>query len=75
MWKNQKQVKVHGYYVKNSGREGVRIFTDDGCAYCKGNENLFVWANKIDRIWDCEKNFDWPKWSMFGSVDANSTKK
>lgn len=49
------------------------MLTDDGCAYCKGNENLFVWADKIDRIWDCEKNFDWPKWSMFGNIET--TKK
>jgi hypothetical protein len=34
-WKNQKVVKVHGYYVKNMGRDSIRLQTEDGCVFCK----------------------------------------
>ena len=51
-WNNSKQIKVHGFFVKNLGKEIVRIQTNDGCAFCKGGESIFIWADEIVKIWE-----------------------
>jgi hypothetical protein len=43
--------------MKNNGRESVRILTDDGCAYCKSGDNLFIWADSIKKVWECDRSF------------------
>ena len=38
--------------MKNAGKDSVRIQTNDGCAFCKSGESIFVWADKIVRVWE-----------------------
>lgn len=64
-WENQKKVQVHGFYVKNNGKESIRMQTDDGCIYCKAGECVFVWADEIVRVWEAERSIDWPKWRLY----------
>jgi hypothetical protein len=52
---NIKTKKIHGFFVKNSSKDNLRIFTDDGCTYCKANESLFIWANSIQKVWQCKE--------------------
>lgn len=43
----------------------MRIRTEDGCAYCKFGEAIFLWAEKVEAVWDAERSIDWPKWRMY----------
>ena len=52
MWENLKLIKVHGFFVKNNSRDNIRILTNEGCLYCKSGDNLFVWADKILKVWE-----------------------
>ena len=64
-WENKKTETVHGFFVRNTKRENIRIMTDDGCYSCKGNDSCWVWSNEIVRVFSCEKSMDWPKWSLY----------
>lgn len=65
VWENSRVEQVSGFFVKNTKREGVRIQTDDGCAFCKGNDSCWVWADSILRVFPSDKSIDWPKWTMY----------
>lgn len=62
---NEKKVTTKGFFVRNIGKESVRIQTTEGCSYCRYGDCQFVWAERIIKIFEVERGIDWPKKSLY----------
>ena len=55
---------VEGFFISNKTYHPIRIQTEEGCEYCRGNSTVWVWGQEIVKVWETEKEMDWPTWML-----------